>query len=109
MVPVPLAFYARVKGRGALSTLEETMADSFTCDRCDNQFPREKLKEVMYEEGRERVRKELCPNCLDQVMNQASGVRGIAGHAKKAAVHLSGTAGVDGENAGERGSFGTRG
>jgi hypothetical protein len=79
------------------------MADTFTCDRCGNEFPRERLKEVMYEEGKERVRKELCPTCLDQVMNQASEVRGVAGKEKRAAVHLSGT-----EGTGERESFGTR-
>lgn len=79
------------------------MADTFTCDRCGNDFPREKLKEVMYEEGKERVRKELCPNCLDKVMNEASGVRGIAGEEKRAAVHLSGA-----EGSKDRGSLGTR-
>ena len=85
------------------------MADTFTCDRCGNEFPRERLKEVMYEEDKERVRKELCPNCLDQVMNQASEVRGVAGEEKRAAVHLSGTDGVEGsEGTADRESFGTR-
>lgn len=79
------------------------MADTFTCNRCGKEFPREKLKEVMYEEGKERVNKKLCPNCLDKVMNEASRVRGIAGKEKRAAVHLSGT-----EGSTDRGSFGTR-
>lgn len=84
------------------------MADTFTCDRCGKEFPRERLKEVMYEEGRQRVRKELCPSCLDQVMNQASEVRGVAGEEKRAAVHLSGAEGAGDPDAGDRESFGTR-
>jgi len=64
------------------------MDETFTCDRCGNVFPRARLKEVMYEEDRERVKKNLCPSCLDEVMAEASGFRGIVGDKKAAAIHL---------------------
>jgi hypothetical protein len=42
----------------------------------------------MYEEDRERLKKRLCPSCLDEVMSDASGFRGIVGDEKAAAIHL---------------------
>ena len=77
--------------------------ESFTCDRCGRSWPKRQLKEVMYEEGRQRVKKNLCPECLDQVMNEAGQVRGIAGEEKRAAVHLS-----ENPEGDERQSFGER-
>jgi hypothetical protein len=68
------------------------MAETFTCERCGNVFPRARLKEVMYEEGRARVKKNLCPSCLDEVMKEASGFRGIVGDENRAAIHLDGPA-----------------
>ncbi|MBA3431425.1 MAG: hypothetical protein H0U16_08090 [Actinobacteria bacterium] len=47
------------------------------------------MKEAMYERGRERLRMQLCPECLDEVMNESGSVRGIAGQEKKAAIHLN--------------------
>ena len=78
------------------------MADTFECDRCGREFERRQLKEAMYEEGQERIRKELCPECLDEVMNQAGTVKGIAGEEKRAAVHL------DPDGTSDRASFGER-
>ncbi len=63
--------------------------ESFQCDRCGRTWPKRQLKEVMYEDGRERVKKNLCPECLDEVMNEAGQVRGIAGEEKRAAIHVS--------------------
>ncbi len=81
------------------------MPDTFTCDRCGRVFESRQLKEVMYEEGRERIRKEFCPRCLDEVMNHSASVRGIAGERKRAAVHLDPGSGT----ASHHESFGTRG
>jgi hypothetical protein len=64
------------------------MDETFTCERCGRVFPRARLKEVMYEEDRTRVKKSLCPSCLDEVLSQASGVRGIVGDEKAAAIHI---------------------
>ena len=84
------------------------MAETFNCDNCGNEFPVEKMKEVFREEGKERVKEQLCASCLDQRMNEAESVRGVAGEEKKAAVHIN-----DGENGSpdgktERESLGTR-
>ena len=65
-------------------------------------MPERQLKEVMYEQGKERVKRNVCPACLDDIMNNAGKVRGIAGDKKRAAVH------VDGIGSTVRESFGTR-
>ncbi|MBA2426266.1 MAG: hypothetical protein H0V60_04170 [Actinobacteria bacterium] len=62
---------------------------SFTCDRCGRDRLRRQMKEVMFEEGRERIRKQLCSTCLDEVMRASGEVHGIVGQEKKAAIHLS--------------------
>lgn len=62
---------------------------AFTCDRCGNDFPFRQMKEVMYEQGRQRIRKQVCPQCLDEVMKASAGVHGIVGRDKKAAIHLA--------------------
>jgi hypothetical protein len=77
---------------------------TFTCERCGRDRPARQLKEVMYEEGHDRVTKKVCPECLDEIMNQSEQVRGIAGEDKRAAVHV-GAADAGGD---ERESFGTR-
>jgi hypothetical protein len=63
--------------------------ETFSCDRCGRQLPKRQMKEAMYERGRERVREQLCPECLDQVMSASGAVRGIVGQEKHAAVHLN--------------------
>ncbi len=82
------------------------MADDLaTCQRCGRELPAAQLKELVYEQGpqAERVREMVCPTCLDQAMNQADEVRGVAGTEKQAAAHVSGDGG-----AGERQSMGER-
>jgi hypothetical protein len=66
------------------------MDETFTCERCNNVFPRGRLKEVMYEQDRARLKKNVCPSCLDEVMSEASGFRGIVGDEKAAAIHVQG-------------------
>ncbi len=77
--------------------------ETFQCERCGREWPRRQLKEVMYEEGRDRIKKNVCPECLDEIMNQSDKVRGIVGDEKKAAVHIDRGAGrSDREGLGER-------
>ena len=77
--------------------------DTFTCDRCGQSFPSRQMKEAFRQDGKERVKMELCPTCLDEVMNEAGSVQGIAGDEKRAAVRID----ADGGD-GERASFGER-
>ena len=75
--------------------------ETFNCDRCGREFPRRQLKEAFHEEGGQRVKRNLCPTCLDEVMNEADKVKGVSGDEKQAAVHLD-----EGADAGE--SYGER-
>ena len=77
--------------------------ETFTCDRCGNTFPARQMKEAFRQEGSERIRMELCPTCLDEVMNESESVRGIAGEEKRAAVQLDSGSGDE-----ARTSFGER-
>ena len=63
------------------------MADTFTCDKCGNEFPRDQLKEVKTE-GSDEVRN-LCPTCLDETMNKASEVYGVEGEKKDKAAFVA--------------------
>ena len=63
------------------------MADTFTCDNCGNEFPRDQLKEVKTE-GSDEVRN-LCPGCLDETMNKASEVYGVEGEKKDKAAFVA--------------------
>jgi len=68
------------------------MDETTSCMRCGKELPRRRLKEVVHEEGRTRVRQMVCPNCLDQIMNESSRVRGVVGTEKAAAgPHRPGT------------------
>ena len=60
---------------------------------------------MFWEEGGDEDRKQamVWPNCLDDVMNQADKVKGVAGEEKRAAAHIIGDGG-----AGERESIGER-
>ena len=58
------------------------------CDRCGTELPLRRMKEIAYEQGRERVQELLCPSCLDKAMNSSGRVRGIVGMRKHAAAHL---------------------
>jgi hypothetical protein len=77
--------------------------ETFNCDRCGREFPRRQLKEAFHEEGGQRVKRNLCPICLDEVMNEADQVQGVSGDEKHAAVHLDEGAEAGGESYGERG------
>jgi hypothetical protein len=76
---------------------------TFTCERCGRDWPQRQLKEVMYEEDKDRVKQNVCPECLDEIMNRSEQVRGIAGDEKRAAVHVGRE-----RSGGEHESFGTR-
>jgi len=65
------------------------MDETVLCARCGATVPQARMKEVMFEEGRARVTRRLCPSCLDQVMQDADQVRGIVGDEKAAAIHIS--------------------
>ena len=80
------------------------MDQMFSCERCGRELTRRRLKEVVYEEGRTRVRRLYCANCLDQVMNEASRVRGVVGTIRAAAAHID-----PGPGPGEHVSMGVRG
>jgi len=80
------------------------MDESSSCERCGRELPTRRLKEVVHEEGRDRIRQMVCPNCLDQIMNESSRVRGVVGTQKAAAAHIDGAQGN-----GERQSMGERG
>ena len=67
---------------------EGAMGVTFACERCARVLPRSRLKEVMHEEHRVRIKEKLCPSCLDAAMGQALGFRGIVGDEKRAAIHL---------------------
>ena len=79
------------------------MDDTFTCDRCGREFPRRQLKEAFHEENGQRVKRNLCPTCLDEVMNESGWVKGVEGEEKQAAVELDqGAAPPEQERYGER-------
>ncbi|MGH2702364.1 MAG: hypothetical protein ACRDJB_00775 [Actinomycetota bacterium] len=59
-----------------------------SCERCGAELPARRLKEIVYEQGRLRLREMLCPSCLDKAMNESKRVRGVVGTAKAAAAHL---------------------
>ena len=60
----------------------------FICDSCGREWPERQKKEAFFMEGKERIKKTLCPECLDRTMNEADEVRGVAGDDKNAAVAI---------------------
>ncbi len=65
------------------------MEEKFPCMRCAKELPKRRLKEVVHEEGRMRIRQLVCSNCLDRIMNESSLVRGVVGTQKAAAAHIN--------------------
>jgi DNA-directed RNA polymerase subunit RPC12/RpoP len=61
---------------------------TFICNNCGDRFPVSRMKEVVYEEGRRRLRDELCPHCLSKRIAESKRVRGVVGQLKKAAIHV---------------------
>ncbi len=85
------------------STVEAMSEEVTSCERCGREMPTRKLKEVVFEEGRERVRQMVCGNCLDQIMNDSKRVRGVVGTTKRAAAHIdSAPGGSERQSLGER-------
>jgi uncharacterized CHY-type Zn-finger protein len=80
------------------------MEEMLSCMRCHRELTKRRLKEVVHEEGRTRIRQMVCPNCLDQIMNESQRVRGVVGTEKAAAVHIEQKPGTR-----KRQSFGERG
>ena len=76
--------------------------ETFSCDRCSREFPKRQLKEAFSGSGEERQKMDLCPECLDQVMNEAGQVRGVPGEEKRAAVVVDGGGDEAKESFGER-------
>lgn len=79
------------------------MAETFTCDKCGNEFPADEMKEAFVEEGGEQVKKTYDAKCLDDVMNASDDVQGVEGDEKQAAVALDAD-----DAASERESYGER-
>ena len=75
----------------------ETAQETFTCDRCGAEVPRNQLKEVIEGPG---SRLELCPVCLDERINEAAEVRGGEGEEKARAAYV--------DDAASEGSYGRR-
>ena len=65
------------------------MPESFRCDNCGRDWPREQLKEVFSESDGHEEKQSLCPECLDRRMNEASEVYGVEGEEKRAAAYVS--------------------
>lgn len=65
---------------------------TFNCDNCGREWPERQLKEAFIGgegESGDRVKKNLCPECLDEVMNTSGEVRGVPGEEKRAAVAIN--------------------
>lgn len=75
------------------------MEETFTCEECGKSFAKRQMKEVFIWQGKERLRRELCPSCLDKAMQQGR-VHGVVGDEKKAAASI-----MPGVGTGERGSI----
>ncbi|MCA1709320.1 MAG: hypothetical protein LC808_40995 [Actinobacteria bacterium] len=65
------------------------MAETFTCDNCGQEFPRDQMKEVFMEADDGVQRQELCASCLDEKMNEAADVYGVEGQEKRRAAYLA--------------------
>ena len=69
------------------------MSETASCERCGKELAARSIKEIVYEEGRERIRQMVCPACLDEVMRESAKVRGVVGTRKAAAIHIDRGAG----------------
>lgn len=63
------------------------MADTFTCDHCGKEFPKDEMKEVRIGDSDKMLK--LDPACLDEKMNQSEEVYGIEGEEKRRAAYLA--------------------
>ncbi len=65
------------------------MAETFTCDNCGRELPRDQMKEVFRKEGDKEIREELCAQCRDKKMNESPEVYGVEGQEKRRAAFLA--------------------
>ncbi|HEX2241291.1 MAG TPA: hypothetical protein VHJ82_09150 [Actinomycetota bacterium] len=63
-------------------------AETFVCDRCGREWPRNQMKEVFKEEGGERVKLTVDPECLDEIMAETGKVTGTPGDEKQMAAEV---------------------
>lgn len=77
---------------------------TFTCERCGKEHRESEQKEVFVNEGGNEVKKVVCPECLDEIMDQADEVVGVEGDEKRAAAAVDEAA-----NTTARDTFGERG
>ena len=63
------------------------MADTFTCDNCGKEFPRDQMKEV--KKGDSDTILKVDPECLDKLMNEGGRVYGVEGEEKRRAAYIA--------------------
>ena len=81
---------------------------TFTCERCGKEHRESEKKEVFVNEDGNEVKKTVCPECLDEIMNSADEVQGVEGDEKRAAVAVDEAADqTNRESFGERGEDST--
>ena len=81
---------------------------TFTCDRCGKEHREPEKKEVFVTEAGAEVKKTVCPQCLDEILNSADQVQGVEGDEKRAGVAVGEAAQkTDRETYGERGEDST--
>jgi hypothetical protein len=59
--------------------------DSFFCEFCGAQKPRRQMKEVFLEQPSGTTRKELCPSCLDELLEETNHREAVRGCRKQRA------------------------
>lgn len=60
------------------------MALTFICENCKREWPNDRMKEVFANDRKQQ----LCPECLDQRMNEADRVVGVTGDEKSRAAAI---------------------
>ena len=78
------------------------MTETFTCDNCGQEFPKDQLKEAIRNENGSEVKESLCPECLDKKMNEAPDVYGVPGDEKRRAAYLTDEGNVPEDATGKR-------
>lgn len=77
---------------------------TFTCPRCGNEHRESEKKEVFVDEGGKEVKQTVCPQCLDQILEESDQAVGVEGDEKRAAVAVDEAAGsTDRDTFGEQG------
>ena len=63
------------------------MADTFTCDNCGREFPKDQMKEVKKADSDQVLK--VDPECLDKLMNEGGQVYGVEGEEKRRAAYIA--------------------